>query len=78
MKECGIANMAMYHVTKDLVDVREWFNSLCNWVMQDYPQRALQNKGIVDSGCSRHMTRNKVYLAESSRLLMEPLLHLRK
>ncbi|GKF29921.1 hypothetical protein Tco_0096263, partial [Tanacetum coccineum] len=22
----------------------------------DYPHRALQNKGIVDSGCSRHMT----------------------
>ncbi|GJZ23997.1 retrovirus-related pol polyprotein from transposon TNT 1-94, partial [Tanacetum coccineum] len=30
----------------------------------DYPQRALQNKGIVDSGCSRHMTGNKAYLAE--------------
>ncbi|GJY08124.1 hypothetical protein Tco_0375178 [Tanacetum coccineum] len=26
--------------------------------------RALQNKGIVDSGCSRHMTGNKAYLAE--------------
>ncbi|GJV35657.1 putative ribonuclease H-like domain-containing protein [Tanacetum coccineum] len=33
-------------------------------VDQDYPQRALQNKGIVDSGCSRHMTGNKAYLAE--------------
>ncbi|GJR23498.1 putative ribonuclease H-like domain-containing protein [Tanacetum coccineum] len=30
----------------------------------DYPHRALQNKGIVDSGCSKHMTRNKAYLAE--------------
>ncbi|GJW88021.1 putative ribonuclease H-like domain-containing protein [Tanacetum coccineum] len=30
----------------------------------DYPHRALQNKGIVDNGCSRHMTRNKAYLAE--------------
>ncbi|GKF08511.1 hypothetical protein Tco_0042735 [Tanacetum coccineum] len=30
----------------------------------DYPQRDLQNKGIVDSGCSRHMTGNKAYLAE--------------
>ncbi|GJT66786.1 putative ribonuclease H-like domain-containing protein [Tanacetum coccineum] len=29
-----------------------------------YPQRDLQNKGIVDSGCSRHMTGNKAYLAE--------------
>ncbi|GKA43793.1 ribonuclease H-like domain-containing protein [Tanacetum coccineum] len=31
---------------------------------EDYLQRALQNKGIVDSGCSRHMTGNKAYLAE--------------
>ncbi|GKE96742.1 hypothetical protein Tco_1581597, partial [Tanacetum coccineum] len=31
---------------------------------KDYPQRALQNKGIVDSGCSRHMTGNKAYLVE--------------
>ncbi|GKB55556.1 putative ribonuclease H-like domain-containing protein [Tanacetum coccineum] len=31
---------------------------------KNYPQRALQNKGIVDSGCSRHMTGNKAYLAE--------------
>ncbi|GKF46248.1 hypothetical protein Tco_0136050, partial [Tanacetum coccineum] len=30
----------------------------------DYPHRALKNKGIVDSGCSRHMTRNKAYLVE--------------
>ncbi|GKB10524.1 ribonuclease H-like domain-containing protein, partial [Tanacetum coccineum] len=42
----------------------------CNWRIQrhnwhnDYPHRALQNKGIVDSGCSRHMTGNKAYLAE--------------
>ncbi|GKA61743.1 hypothetical protein Tco_0761262 [Tanacetum coccineum] len=33
-------------------------------VDQDYPHRALKNKGIVDSGCSRHMTRNKAYLVE--------------
>ncbi|GJY54875.1 ribonuclease H-like domain-containing protein [Tanacetum coccineum] len=31
---------------------------------QYFPHRALQNKGIVDSGCSRHMTGNKAYLAE--------------
>ncbi|GKD33125.1 putative ribonuclease H-like domain-containing protein, partial [Tanacetum coccineum] len=31
---------------------------------QDYPHRALKNKGIIDSGCSRHMTGNKAYLAE--------------
>ncbi|GJR11552.1 copia protein [Tanacetum coccineum] len=31
---------------------------------EDYPHRTFQNKGIVDSGCSRHMTGNKAYLAE--------------
>ncbi|GJY76668.1 hypothetical protein Tco_0481784 [Tanacetum coccineum] len=31
---------------------------------QDDPQKALKNKGIVDSRCSRHMTRNKAYLVE--------------
>ncbi|GJV47969.1 hypothetical protein Tco_1438181 [Tanacetum coccineum] len=42
----------------------------CNWRPQrynwhnDYPHRALKNKGIVDSGCSRHMTGNNAYLAE--------------
>ncbi|GKC13693.1 hypothetical protein Tco_1010475 [Tanacetum coccineum] len=30
----------------------------------DDPQRALKNKGIVDSGCSRHMTGNKGYLVD--------------
>ncbi|GJT44147.1 putative ribonuclease H-like domain-containing protein [Tanacetum coccineum] len=33
-------------------------------VNNDVPHKALENKGIVDSGCSRHMTRNKAYLAE--------------
>ncbi|GJZ33011.1 retrovirus-related pol polyprotein from transposon TNT 1-94 [Tanacetum coccineum] len=30
----------------------------------DDPHKTLKNKGIVDSGCSRHMTGNKAYLAE--------------
>ncbi|GJW02066.1 putative ribonuclease H-like domain-containing protein [Tanacetum coccineum] len=30
----------------------------------DYPQRSVKNKGIVDSGCSRHMTGNKSYLVD--------------
>ncbi|GJS14397.1 putative ribonuclease H-like domain-containing protein [Tanacetum coccineum] len=29
-----------------------------------FPHRVLKNKGIVDSGCSKHMTGNKAYLAE--------------
>ncbi|GJV07766.1 putative ribonuclease H-like domain-containing protein [Tanacetum coccineum] len=40
-----------------------WRPKRHNW-HNDYPHRALQNKGIVDSGCSRHMTGNKAYLAE--------------
>ncbi|GJU53033.1 hypothetical protein Tco_1226747 [Tanacetum coccineum] len=31
---------------------------------KDNPQRTLKNKGIIDSGCSRHMTGNKAYLAD--------------
>ncbi|GJR67943.1 putative ribonuclease H-like domain-containing protein [Tanacetum coccineum] len=30
----------------------------------DDPHKALMYKGIIDSGCSRHMTRNKAYLAD--------------
>ncbi|GKC16196.1 hypothetical protein Tco_1012978, partial [Tanacetum coccineum] len=40
------------------------YNGGSNSRIYDYPQRALKNKGIVDSGCSRHMTGNKAYLAE--------------
>ncbi|GJX08257.1 hypothetical protein Tco_0196189 [Tanacetum coccineum] len=42
----------------------------CNWRSKRYywnkddPQKALKNKGIVDSGSSRHITRNKAYLIE--------------
>ncbi|GJS86556.1 ribonuclease H-like domain-containing protein [Tanacetum coccineum] len=32
-------------------------------VDQDYPHRALKHKGIIDSGCSRHITGNKSYLS---------------
>ncbi|GKF59651.1 hypothetical protein Tco_0176437, partial [Tanacetum coccineum] len=31
---------------------------------KDYPHKALKNKGNVNSGCSRHMTGNKAYLAQ--------------
>nr|GEV93121.1 hypothetical protein [Tanacetum cinerariifolium] len=31
---------------------------------KDDPYRALKDKGIVDSGCSRHITGNKAYLAD--------------
>nr|GEX28741.1 hypothetical protein [Tanacetum cinerariifolium] len=37
---------------------------LVNTAGPGHPQQALKNKGIVDSGCSRHMIRNKAYLAD--------------
>ncbi|GJT50371.1 hypothetical protein Tco_0976528 [Tanacetum coccineum] len=40
------------------------YNSGSNSNKNDDPQKALKNKGIVDSGCSRHMTGNKAYLVE--------------
>ncbi|GJS12460.1 hypothetical protein Tco_0406932 [Tanacetum coccineum] len=50
--------------TKDITRTKSP-NTMVDQVLEiDYPQRALQNKGIVDSGCSRHMTGNKAYLAE--------------
>ncbi|GKC25270.1 ribonuclease H-like domain-containing protein [Tanacetum coccineum] len=40
-------------------------NTIVDPVLEiDYPHRALQNKRIVDSGCFRHMTGNKAYLAK--------------
>nr|GEU73446.1 hypothetical protein [Tanacetum cinerariifolium] len=36
---------------------------ICTRVDYGHPQQALKNKGIVNSGCSRHMTGNKAYLA---------------
>nr|GEU75994.1 ribonuclease H-like domain-containing protein [Tanacetum cinerariifolium] len=37
---------------------------ICTRVDYGHPQQALKNKGIVDIGCSRHMTGNKAYLAD--------------
>nr|GEV76409.1 putative ribonuclease H-like domain-containing protein [Tanacetum cinerariifolium] len=35
-----------------------------NYVKHDDPRRALKDKGVVDSGCSRNMTGNKAHLAD--------------
>nr|GEW52599.1 retrovirus-related Pol polyprotein from transposon TNT 1-94 [Tanacetum cinerariifolium] len=37
---------------------------ICTCVDYGHPQQALKNKGIVDSGCFRHMTGNKAYLTD--------------
>ncbi|GJV13153.1 putative ribonuclease H-like domain-containing protein [Tanacetum coccineum] len=46
------------------VIVDKWNHSSKNLGKIDNPHRNLQNKGIIDSGCSRHMTGNKAYLAD--------------
>ncbi|GKF79942.1 hypothetical protein Tco_0235510, partial [Tanacetum coccineum] len=50
-REAAVKPSAVLEIVSLLIDVH------------DYPHRALKNKGIIDSGCSRHMTGNKAYLA---------------
>nr|GEY52341.1 ribonuclease H-like domain-containing protein [Tanacetum cinerariifolium]GEY62733.1 ribonuclease H-like domain-containing protein [Tanacetum cinerariifolium] len=35
---------------------------------EDHPHQALKNKGIVNSGCSRHMTMNKAYHVDYQKI----------
>nr|GFB95032.1 hypothetical protein [Tanacetum cinerariifolium] len=35
---------------------------------QGNPQQALKDKGVIDSGCSRHMIRNMSYLSDFEEL----------
>nr|GFB79826.1 hypothetical protein [Tanacetum cinerariifolium] len=37
-------------------------------LVQGNPQHALMDKGVIDSGCSRHMTRNMSYLSDFEEL----------
>nr|GEV45850.1 hypothetical protein [Tanacetum cinerariifolium] len=52
------------HATIPLKEQEKPSLAFFNTVKHDDPQKALKNKGIVDSGCSRHMTRNKAYLVD--------------
>ncbi|GJW80722.1 putative ribonuclease H-like domain-containing protein [Tanacetum coccineum] len=55
----NLSNQKVYTVkVKEVSTVGE------KWDTADNPHRNLQNKGIIDSGCSRHMTGNKAYLAD--------------
>nr|GEZ85542.1 hypothetical protein [Tanacetum cinerariifolium] len=48
---------AIDHLSQD----NRW---ICTRVDYGHPQQALKSKGIVNSGCSRHMTGNKAYLVD--------------
>nr|GEW84078.1 uncharacterized mitochondrial protein AtMg00810-like [Tanacetum cinerariifolium] len=52
----GLDNMR-----KILITMLRWLTLLA---IQDDPHRALKDKEIIDSGCSRYMTGNKAYLAD--------------
>ncbi|GJY21514.1 ribonuclease H-like domain-containing protein [Tanacetum coccineum] len=39
---------------------------------EDDPHKALKNKGIVDNGCSRHMTGKKAYLVDYQDYIVRP------
>nr|GEY75622.1 ribonuclease H-like domain-containing protein [Tanacetum cinerariifolium] len=38
------------------------------FLVQGNPQHALKDKGVIDSGCSRHMTENMSYLSDFKEL----------
>ncbi|GJW59615.1 hypothetical protein Tco_0108950 [Tanacetum coccineum] len=53
-----------WRLKRNYVNKFSKYNGGSNSRKFDDPQRALKNKGIVDSGCSRHMTGNKAYLVD--------------
>nr|GEU34684.1 hypothetical protein [Tanacetum cinerariifolium] len=52
------------HVTIPSKEQEKPSFAFVNIVKHDDPQKALKKKGIVDSGCSRHMIGNKAYLVD--------------
>nr|GFA05383.1 putative ribonuclease H-like domain-containing protein [Tanacetum cinerariifolium] len=56
-----------YSDDKDDVGVEVDFNNLATSITGN-PQHALKDKGIIDSGCLRHMTRNMSYLSNFEEL----------
>nr|GEV26610.1 putative ribonuclease H-like domain-containing protein [Tanacetum cinerariifolium] len=52
----GIVNTARQNFSKTAI--------LVNTARQGNPQQDLQNKGVIDSGCSRHITGNMSYLTD--------------
>ncbi|GJZ56678.1 zinc finger, CCHC-type containing protein [Tanacetum coccineum] len=62
--ECDTCESNISTESSELVSEPVVIESSVESQPKDYPHRALKNKGIVDSGCSRHMTGNKAYLDE--------------
>ncbi|GJX08584.1 hypothetical protein Tco_0196516 [Tanacetum coccineum] len=55
------------HVCGSFDHLKNDYNKWCNngrFAKPGNPQQDLKDKGVIDSGCSRHMTRNKSYLID--------------
>nr|GFB03232.1 hypothetical protein [Tanacetum cinerariifolium] len=52
------------HVTIPSKEHKKPSFAFVNTVEHDNPHQTLKGKGIVNSGCSKHMTRNKAYLVD--------------
>ncbi|GJV75397.1 putative reverse transcriptase domain-containing protein [Tanacetum coccineum] len=52
------------YIQRDLTNEEVEYLKLFEEEIEDDPQQTLKGKGIVDSGCSRHMTGNKAYLVD--------------
>nr|GEW32587.1 ribonuclease H-like domain-containing protein [Tanacetum cinerariifolium] len=59
------AKALVIQVSHGLGPKKELTIHLC---VQGNPQQALQDNGVIDSGCSRHMTRNMSYLSDFEEL----------
>nr|GEX80300.1 putative ribonuclease H-like domain-containing protein [Tanacetum cinerariifolium] len=57
----------MVNVVQDVRGKWEW-KPKCPILDHDNPQHALKNQGVIDSGCSRHMTGNMSYLSDFEEL----------
>ncbi|GJX99624.1 ribonuclease H-like domain-containing protein, partial [Tanacetum coccineum] len=66
LKEQEKPSFAFVNIVKHVKTPRETVKeqNTCSPSPKDDLQKALKNKGIVDSRCSRHMTGNKAYLVE--------------
>nr|GEY09989.1 ribonuclease H-like domain-containing protein [Tanacetum cinerariifolium] len=63
--KAGRLNFKNVYYVEELKHYNLFFVSqMCDKKNKDDPHKALKDKGIVDSGCFRHMTGNKAHLAD--------------
>nr|GEU65355.1 hypothetical protein [Tanacetum cinerariifolium] len=80
IKDCDFHCWKLAQRTYASRDTRKQYASLSPFKSHAYIvptagnlQQALKDKGVIDSGCSRHMTRNKSYLSDFKSLIEDML-----